>query len=124
MTGDSLALSSVTSFIEGVVRDNPLNRLHHTDTSPIFASPIVGVADGDDPLFQQYKEIIGPYHLTPRELLARDLHGPQQQKPPAGRVLCWILAHIGANKTNQCSADTGALARMGAHALLRRTVQR
>lgn len=33
-----------------------------------FDEPIVQFAAADDPLFAQYKEIIGSYHLTPREI--------------------------------------------------------
>jgi ferredoxin len=34
-----------------------------------FEEPIVNFADADDPLFEEYKKIIGNYHLTPKEAL-------------------------------------------------------
>lgn len=34
----------------------------------IFSTPLIGVARGDDPIFQKYKEIITTEHLTPLEL--------------------------------------------------------
>ena len=88
---DCLSLSSITAFIDEVVRDSPRNRLHFIDDSPIFTQALVGVADGDDPLFQQYKEIIGPFHFTPREALAYDWAGAERQEPPIVRVVSWIL---------------------------------
>lgn len=33
-----------------------------------FDEPIVQFASADDPLFKEYKEIIGEYHLTPKEI--------------------------------------------------------
>ena len=55
--------------ITAFVRQSQLNRLWRVDDGPIWDDPLVGFADGDDALFQEYKTIIGSYHLTPRELL-------------------------------------------------------
>jgi epoxyqueuosine reductase QueG len=44
------------------------NRLIRLDGSFIFdPEVVVGFAPGADPIFEQYKEIIGPFHLTPKE---------------------------------------------------------
>jgi epoxyqueuosine reductase len=56
--------------IEAFVVESPENRMAHLDGAPFFDAPLVGFADGDDPLFTQFKTIIGPSHLTPREWLA------------------------------------------------------
>ncbi|MFH1003475.1 MAG: epoxyqueuosine reductase [Chloroflexota bacterium] len=48
---------------------SPGNRLSAFAGEAIFEEPLVGFADGDDPLFERYKTIIGDYHLTPREVL-------------------------------------------------------
>ena len=50
------------------------------DGAPYFDAPLVGFASAADPLFGDYKEIIGPFHLRPDELLAG-----------AATVICWIL---------------------------------
>jgi hypothetical protein len=34
----------------------------------IFSSPLIGVAKGDDPIFQKFKEVVGPEHFTPLEM--------------------------------------------------------
>lgn len=39
----------------------------------IWDDPLVGFADGDDPLFSEYKKIIGDFHMTPREFLEMHL---------------------------------------------------
>jgi len=51
-----------------------------------FDEPLVGFAAADDPLFIQYKEIIGDFHLTPQELMADDL--PERFR---GTVISWVL---------------------------------
>jgi hypothetical protein len=45
-------------------------RLPSFDNEPIFDDPVIGFADADDPIFQDYKRIIGEYHLTPSKLVA------------------------------------------------------
>ena len=65
-----LSLPSLAAFIRTVVRGSPGNRLQYFDDSPIFDEPLVAVADGDDPLFEEYKRVIGSHHLTPREVLS------------------------------------------------------
>lgn len=69
--------SSSAQFIEDTiktfVRESPLNRLKEFDGGPIYDEPLVGFASGDDPLFQDYKRIIGDFHFTPREAFERHL---------------------------------------------------
>ncbi|MCU0844909.1 MAG: epoxyqueuosine reductase [Spirochaetes bacterium] len=36
----------------------------------IFDEPLVGFVRGNDPLLLEYKEIIGPHHFTPEEIMA------------------------------------------------------
>jgi epoxyqueuosine reductase len=53
-----------------------------------FDDPMVGFAAASDPLFDSYREIIGPHHQTPRELLESAFPGKRFN---AGTVVCWIL---------------------------------
>jgi epoxyqueuosine reductase len=80
--------------IEAFVQESPMNRLERIDGSPIFDSPLLGVADGDDPLFDQYKSIIGAFHLTPREAIRHAMQeSPGLANSSLGRlsVICWVL---------------------------------
>jgi epoxyqueuosine reductase len=58
--------------IQDLISNHPKNQMEgpHLTEEPIFESPIVGFVKGDDPIFEQYKQIIGPFHLTPYEILA------------------------------------------------------
>jgi len=91
MAGEALLLEELVAFIRAVVASSPANRLAHIDGRPVFDTPLVGVADGDDPLFTRYKDIIGSHHLTPREVLASLVPRFAQGAPVTVRVLCWVL---------------------------------
>lgn len=67
------------------VREDPGNRFPGS-TAPYFEEPLVGFAAADDPLFAQYKTVIGPFHLAPAEL-AREETPPWQPST----VICWTL---------------------------------
>ena len=59
----------VERVIKDFVRDSQPSVLEEGRGGPFFDEPLVGFADGDDPLFQEYKKVIGPLHLAPREAL-------------------------------------------------------
>lgn len=99
--------ASLRAIIEEQVLTHPLNRLSRLDGGLIFEHPLVGVADGDDPLFAQYKTIIGTFHWTPREVL----EGAQRAAPAGAtstaldtiRVIGWILPIAAATRAGQRS---------------------
>ena len=57
--------------IKDYVRTSPLNHLTAFDNAPIVDEPLVGFADGDDPIFKDLKSVIGEFHLTPREIMEK-----------------------------------------------------
>jgi epoxyqueuosine reductase len=85
----------IKTYLKEIVAQNLENSLFMIDGSPIFSEPLVGFADGDDPLFYQYKEkIIGPFHFTPRELLEKYLPysgGSTYTDTKKISVICWAL---------------------------------
>lgn len=88
------AEQAVREAIEGFVASSPLNRLQRIDGTPMFDTPLVGIADGYDPLFEQYKRIIGPFHLTPFEIVQAALDNGDHAAHPdlaALRGICWVL---------------------------------
>ncbi|MFW9817995.1 MAG: hypothetical protein ACFFE5_00170 [Candidatus Thorarchaeota archaeon] len=61
--------TELLQFLTSLFEESALNRLPgQYGGGRIFSSPLIGVARGDDPIFQKYKELIGPEHLTPLEL--------------------------------------------------------
>lgn len=76
-------------LIDEIVRfvsESPANRLPD-GSAPYFDKPLVGFAAADDHLFTDYKEIIGPFHLTPTELFEGEFGSGHQ----AATVISWIL---------------------------------
>ncbi len=64
------------------------SRNHGPAVSRYFGDPLVGYASAEDPLFEDYREIIGAFHMTPQEVLNSAL-GPG--KALARTVICWVL---------------------------------
>jgi len=105
-TADSKRLlASLIGFIESHVRESEANRLAHIDNTAIFETPIVGVADGNDPLFSEYKRIIGTHHMTPREALASE--APREAEFEDVRVVSWVLPVAKRTKESNAAMSTG-----------------
>ena len=69
-------------------RDNPANQ-RKTGRGRYWDRPLVGFASGDDPLFKQYKKIIGKFHLTPAEFFEQTIG--KGKRPRELSVISWIL---------------------------------
>jgi len=56
-------------FLEDTFATSELNRLPEKyGGGRIFSSPLIGVASGNDPIFLEFKELVGPEHFTPVEM--------------------------------------------------------
>lgn len=77
---------ALISKIEHCAETDPANR--GEDGTCYFDAPLVGFASADDDLFVRYKDIIGPFHWAPAEVLSM-VYGPGG--PSAATVVCWIL---------------------------------
>ncbi len=61
--------NELLEFLDEFFSVSDLNKLHETyGGGRIFSSPIIGVANGNDPIFKKFKEVVGPEHLTPIEM--------------------------------------------------------
>ena len=79
-------------FIERViarfVQESPANR-RKVDGGRYWQTPLVGFASGEDPLFNQYKKIVGEFHFTPQEILELTFGGRKPSKDLS--VISWVL---------------------------------
>jgi hypothetical protein len=79
-------------FIERVitkfVQESPANR-RKVDGGRYWQAPLVGFASGEDPLFNQYKKIIGEFHFTPQEIFELTFGGRKPSKDLS--VISWVL---------------------------------
>ena len=88
-----------TELITSLVNEAPENHLHGFDEKA-WGKPLIGVAAGDDPLFAEYKEIIGTVHWTPAEAFA--LTYPDDTIATKElRVVSWVLPQTESTRADQ-----------------------
>lgn len=87
---ENLSTDWVRSLIGEFISTSPLNNLGDQTGEPAWDDALVGFASGADPIWQQYKEYIGPFHWTPWEVYHQHCPGD-----PAGAteltVISWVL---------------------------------
>jgi epoxyqueuosine reductase QueG len=88
--------------IKDFVQQSPDNSLQNKTNEKAFAQPLVGFAGGIDPLFDDYKQHVGPFHWTPLEIFTLTFPeltvGAQELT-----VISWILP-----QTNDTKSDNRA----------------
>ena len=107
----------VYQFIGEILPLDELNRLpEQYGGDRIFDTPLFGVSRGDDPVFQTYKEAVGPEHMTPIEMwTASGLEGDEDLAPRL-RILSIVLPYgkrirDESKKATQMPADIYTLGR-------------
>ncbi len=75
---------------------SPDNHLQLIDGEPIYEEPLVAFAGGRDPLFEELKAVIGPFHITPEELLKKAMEDglcPEEKGADleSVSVISWVL---------------------------------
>ena len=100
--------------VRGFVRTSSLNRLSFLNDYAMWDEPLVQSADGDDPIFTEYKTIIAATHLTPREALAKAYGMDPEDLPERLSVISWILPT--AKETREANrAETRLPSRLWSH---------
>jgi len=89
----------VEAMIRDFVNDSPENTLKNKANDKAWADPLVGFSRGDDPIFQRYKEHVGPFHWTPLE--AFNVTFPQLKvEADQLTVVSWILPQTEKTKSD------------------------
>ena len=110
---------AVRDEIVRFVLERPENR-HLDGGERYFDEPLVGFASAADPLFAEYKRIIGPFHRTPASFLAMEPDAPAMA--PGNGHLLDSPRHPG-DAGKQPQGTRVAFQGVGAHAELRREIQ-
>ncbi|RPJ77027.1 MAG: epoxyqueuosine reductase [Desulfobacteraceae bacterium] len=80
----------IKMLIRDFIAGSPLNAMKNRTDEPAWDDVLVGFASGADPLWQQYKEYVGPFHWTPWEVFNQHC-----AKTPADAdeltVVAWVL---------------------------------
>jgi epoxyqueuosine reductase len=95
--------NDMAAWVEGIIHDflrnSPENTLQNKTHEKAFETALVGFSRGDDPLYEAYKDHVGPFYLTPWEIFAvtfRDFG----VKPEELTVISWILPQTEATKAD------------------------
>jgi epoxyqueuosine reductase len=110
----------IAGAISEVLRGSPDNRLDDFGGQPVFGQPLVGMADGDDPVFEALRIAVNPRHLMPREILRTYAAGGSE---PAGvSVVSWALPFTEeirrSNRSREWPSELYSVARNNGGALL------
>ena len=94
------------SFVE-IWRASALGELTAEETGlPGARFPLVKFADGNDPLFDEFKIIIGPTHLTPREALTMAYNKQPEDDGKLVSVVSWVLPIAGQTRKSNRDQKT------------------
>jgi epoxyqueuosine reductase QueG len=97
-----LAPEPASAWVRGLISAygaSPANTLRDATNETAWASPLVGFARGDDPIFEQYKEVVGPFHWTPWEIFTLT-YPASDARPEELSVISWILPQTEATKAD------------------------
>lgn len=89
----------IRSLIVERVANSPANSIRNAENEKAWDEPLVGFARGDDPIFESFKEHVGPFHLTPLEIFGREFPDVAV-KPGELAVISWVLPHTEAIKAD------------------------
>ena len=89
----------ITSLVKGYVAESPNNSIRNAENEKAWDEPLVGFSSGDDPIYQFFKEDIGPFYWTPQEIFK--LIFPESAiKPDELSVISWVLPHTESIKAD------------------------
>ncbi len=86
----------------------------------IFKEPLVGFVRGNDPIFDRFKEVIGPHHFTPWEIMRWQAEN-NGVKPPAPEdlsVVSFVMLISSNTKRDNAAANNWASERWAQTRLL------
>jgi epoxyqueuosine reductase QueG len=93
--------SPIAIWIENTIRDflqSAENSLGMDPHEPAWGEPLVGFSRGDDPLYRQFQDDIGPLYFTPDEIFNRTF--PDRPVPAKHlSVISWVLPQTEATKS-------------------------
>ena len=94
----------IESVIKEFVETSSENSLKNSANDRAFDSPLVGFSSGDDPLYQDFKTHVGPFHWTPKEVF-----GLAFPDLPVGEdeicVISWVLPQTKATRKENSRQD-------------------
>ncbi len=89
----------ITQVITDFIDTSPHNTLQNRADEKAFDTPLVGFSSGDDPIYETYKTVVGPFHWAPLEIFNRTFQGLSVKSADL-TVISWILPQTRATKAD------------------------
>ena len=104
--GQSVDLADwLSSIVHDFVNNSKENRIHDQSHEKAWGHPLVGFSRGDDPLYNAYKEHVGPFHWTPWEIFTMTF--PKIAVNPENlTIISWILPQTEPTKADNREQNT------------------
>ena len=80
----------ILGWLTHSVRHEPMGAFPGDPSRRLFEDPILGVAHGGDPLFREFRRLIGKFHKVPLEILEEAFPGESFGEERI-RVICYVL---------------------------------
>jgi len=87
----------IDALVHKFMNDPEKNALQNQAGDRAFENPLVGFSSGDDPLYLDYKDHVGPFHWTPLEIFRLSFPAIEARADEL-TVISWILPHVEATK--------------------------
>ena len=90
------------NWIETMIKDfirSPENTLKHRESEKAWEDPLVGFSSGDDSLYQEYKEFVGPFHWTPLDIFMNTFPSLEVSAEDL-TVISWVLPQTEVTKSD------------------------
>ena len=102
-------MENPAKWIETLIRDfinkSPENTPKNWANEKAWEDPLVGFSNGDDPLYQEYKEHVGPFHWPPLEIFSNTF--PEQEIQAEDlTVVSWVLPQTEVTKSDNRKETT------------------
>jgi hypothetical protein len=89
----------IETLIKDFINQSPENTLRNRGNEKAWEDPLVGFSNGDDPIYQQYKELVGTFHWTPLEIFSLTFPSSKVSAKDL-TVISWILPQTEASKSD------------------------
>lgn len=94
----------VVEVVEDYVKRSPENRLKRDSGEPAWDEVLVGFSSAADPLFDEYKTLVGTFHWTPLEIFGKTFPDADYRAEEL-TVISWILPQRAVTKRDNRKED-------------------
>jgi ferredoxin len=96
--------NKIEKIIGQFIRSSPENSLKNQAREPAWDEALIGFSSGADPIYQSYKEHVGPFHFTPEEIF-NETFPDSPALADELTVISWVLPQREVTKADNRAED-------------------